>query len=114
MKVDGFENIRLDEMAPNEFDFGFVGVAGIEGLPDGYYRLHYVVDVRHPEDAVVSLVDSHGRVFCYALDVMDDPHPELGARKGLAIEGGTNVAVAAHVSDRRGVTYKYLFTHTLN
>src|SRR5262245_52496210 len=31
--IEGFENIILEE-GTNEFDSGFVGVAGIEGLPD--------------------------------------------------------------------------------
>src|SRR5262245_41330433 len=31
--LDGFENIVLDDTGPNEFDWGFANVAGIEGLP---------------------------------------------------------------------------------
>ena len=49
--------------------------------------MHYVVDFRTPEDAVVFLINSRGQVFTYALEVMDDPHPERGARKSLTSEG---------------------------
>jgi hypothetical protein len=84
--IDGFENIVLGN-GPNEFDFGFVGVAGIETLPDGFYRMHYVIDLEHPEDAVVFLINSRGETFTYALEVADDPHPDRGARKGLTTEG---------------------------
>jgi hypothetical protein len=84
--IDGFENIVLED-GPNEFDFGFVGVARIERLPDGFYRTHYVIDLENPEDAVVSLINSRGETFDYALEVTDDPHPDRGARKGLNIEG---------------------------
>jgi hypothetical protein len=84
--IDGFENIVLQN-GPNEFDFGFVGVAGIETLPDGFYRTHYVIDLEHPEDAVVLLINSLGQIFTFAVEVDDDPHPERGARKGLTTEG---------------------------
>jgi hypothetical protein len=84
--IDGFEDIVL-ENGPNEFDFGFVGVAGIETLPDGFYRTHYVIDLEHPEDAVVLLINSLGQIFTFAVEVADDPHPERGARKGLTTEG---------------------------
>jgi hypothetical protein len=87
--IDGFEDIVLDENGLNEFDFAFAGVGGIEGLPDGYYRLHYIIDLRTPEDAVVLLINSMGEVFTYPLEVMEDPHPERGPRKGLTSEGGT-------------------------
>src|SRR5262245_50174477 len=53
--LDGFENIVLKDTGLNEFDFGFVGVAGSERLPDGYYRMHYVVDLSQPEDALMLL-----------------------------------------------------------
>src|SRR5262245_42076880 len=89
--IDGFENIVLEDEGLNEFDFGFAGVAGIEGLPDGYYRLHYLVDLSQPENAVVLLINSRGEVFTRALEIAPDPHPERGARKGLTSEGGTPV-----------------------
>jgi hypothetical protein len=63
--IDGFEDIVLDDTGVNEFDFGFANVAGIVGLPDGYYRLHYVVDLTNPEEAVVFLINSMGEVFTY-------------------------------------------------
>jgi hypothetical protein len=62
-------------------------VAGIEGLPDGYYRLHYLVDLGRREN-VVLLINSLGQVFTHALEIADDPNPERGARKGLTSEGG--------------------------
>src|SRR5215475_4912750 len=62
--LEGFENLVLEE-GLNEFDFGFAGVAGIEGLPDGYYRLHYLVDLAQPENAMVFLINSLGQVFTY-------------------------------------------------
>ena len=93
--IDGFENIRLDENGPNEFDFGFVNVAGLE-LPDGYYKMHYVVDFRFPEQAVVFLINSLGQVFTYPIEMMDELHPERGARKGLTREPGI-VAIGAHM-----------------
>ena len=58
--------------------------------------MHYVVDLRTPEDAVVFLINSRGEVFTYALEVTDDPHPERGARKGLTSEGVV-VIPSAHV-----------------
>ena len=85
--IDGFENIRPDPNGPNQFDYGFVNLAGFESIPDGYYRMHYVVDFRTPEDAVVLLINSRSEVFTYPLEVMDDPHPERGARKSLTSEG---------------------------
>jgi hypothetical protein len=106
--IDGFENIVLDDTGPNEFDFGFVGVGGIEGLPDGYYRLHYLVDLTHPEDAIVLLINSQGQVFTYPVEVADDSHPERGSRKGLTSEGGTFVGIAAHVPTR---SRDYKFEH---
>ena len=87
--IDGFENIRLDENGPNEFDFGFVNLTGFESIPDGYYRMHYVVDFRFPEQAVVLLINSLGQVFTYPIEMIDETHPERGARKGLTSEGGT-------------------------
>ena len=106
--IEGFENIVLEE-GLNEFDFGFAGVAGIEGLPDGYYRLHYFVDLSQPENAIVFLINSLGQVFTYALEVADDPNPERPARKGLTSEGGAPVAMAAYVNSTgvrpRFVTY---------
>lgn len=98
--IDGFENIVLEE-GRNEFDSGFVGVAGIQTLPDGFYRMHYVVDLEHPEDAVVSLINSRGETFTYALEVADDPHPDRGPRKGLTTEGNV-VEIAVYVSDSHG------------
>ena len=84
--IEGFENIVLQD-GLNEFDFAFAGVAGIEGLPDGYYRLHYVIDLSQPENALVFLINSLGQVFTYPVEIADDPHPERGARKGLTAEG---------------------------
>jgi hypothetical protein len=103
--IDGFENIVLDENGPNEFDFGFVNVAGIDELPDGNYRMHCVVDLRIPEAAVVSHINSRGEVFTYTPEVIDDPHPDRGARKGLAIEGiegGNLVALNASIPNTTG------------
>ena len=91
--IDGFENIVLEEEGLNEFDFSFAGVAGIKGLPDGYYRLHYLIDLSQPEDAMVLLINARGEVFTRALEVADDPHPERGARKGLTSEGGAPVSI---------------------
>jgi len=86
--IDGFENIVLDPTGPNEFDWGFAYVAGIEGLPDDYYRLHTVVDFRTPEEAVGSFINSRGEVFTFPLELVDDPNPERGTRKSLTSEGG--------------------------
>jgi hypothetical protein len=107
--IDGFENIVLEE-GRNEFDFGFVGVAGIKRLPDGFYRTHYVIDLENPEDAVVSLINSRGETFTYALEVADDPHPDRGARKGLTTEGNV-IETSAHVihSDSNGVVMVYTY-----
>jgi hypothetical protein len=101
--IDGFENIVLQN-GPNEFDAGFVGVAGIEGLPDGFYRMHYVVDLERPEDALMLLIDSRGETFTYALEVAEDPHPERGARKGLTTEG-TVISGSYYVTDSSGRTW---------
>jgi len=95
--IDGFENIVLKD-GLNEFDFGLAGVGGIEGLPDGFYRLHYLVDLSKPEDAIVLLINSQGEVFTYAVGIRDDPHPERGPRKGLTSEGGAPVALATYIS----------------
>ena len=86
--LDGFENIVIDENGPNEFDWGFAKVGGIEGLPDDYYRLHIVVDLRIPEEAVGSFINSRGEVFTFPLELVDDPNPERGTRKSLTSEGG--------------------------
>jgi hypothetical protein len=99
--IDGFENIVLEE-GLNEFDFAFAGVAGIEGLPDGYYRLHYLIDLSQPENAIVLLINSRGQVFTYPLEIAPDPHPERGTRKGLTSEGGAPVALAAYVFEAGG------------
>jgi hypothetical protein len=85
--IEGFENIILDDTGPNEFDWGFANVAGIEGVPDDYYRLHVVVDLSRPEEAVGSFVNSRGEAFDFPLEVMEDPDPERGPHKGLTIEG---------------------------
>jgi len=95
--IDGFENIRLDPNGPNEFDFGFVNVTGLGQLPDGYYRMHYVVDFRFPENAFVFLINAQGQVFTYPIEIMDELHPELGPRKGLTSEGH-NTAVGCHMA----------------
>ena len=97
--IDGFETIVLQDTGLNEFDFGFAGVAGIEGLSDGYYRLHYLIDLRNPDSAVVLLINSTGQTFTYPIEVMDDPLPERGARKGLTSETGGLVEVHAHLKD---------------
>jgi hypothetical protein len=94
--IDGFEDIVLDDTGLNEFDWGFANVAGIEGLPDDYYRLHIVVDLTRPEEAVGSFINSRGEAFDYPLEVMEDQHPDLGPRKSLTIEGGTLVKIGAH------------------
>src|SRR5262249_47965369 len=107
--VDGFENIVLED-GLNEFDFGFAGVAGIEGLPDGFYRLHYLVDLGQPENAIVFLINSLGQVFTYPLEVADDPNPERGARKGLTSEGGAPAAVAAYVHSGFGNQPRFIVT----
>ena len=99
--IDGFEKIVLKDTGLNEFDFSFAGVAGIEGLPDDYYRLHYLVDLTRPEEAVVFFINSTGQVFTYPVEVMDDPHPERGSRKGLTSEGGT-VESSAYVTSKGG------------
>jgi hypothetical protein len=102
--IDGFENIVLEE-GLNEFDVGFAGVAGIEGLPDGYYRLHYLVDLSQPEDAIALLINSRGEFFTRALTIAEDPHPERGARKGLTSEGGAPVATTTYHRDVNGNTW---------
>src|SRR5215470_12880002 len=56
--INGFEDIVLNDTGLNEFDFGFAGVAGIEGLPDGYYRLHYLIDLTRPDEAMVFFINS--------------------------------------------------------
>jgi hypothetical protein len=76
-------------------------VAGIETLPDGFYRTHYVIDLEHPEDAVVLLINSLGQIFTFAVEVADDPHPERGARKGLTTEG-TVIQDAVYIRDPDG------------
>ena len=86
--IEGFENLVLEE-GLNELDLGFVGVAGIKDLPDGYYRMHYVVDLEHPEDAVVLLINSGGEVFSFPIVVMEDPDPDSVPRKRLTTEGVT-------------------------
>jgi hypothetical protein len=100
--IEGFENIVLEE-GLNEFDFGFADLAGIEDLPDGFYRLHYLIDLSQPENAIVLLINSLGQVFTYALEMADDPHPERGARKCLTSEGGAPVAMAAYILNNLGV-----------
>jgi len=100
--IDGFENIVLDDTGLNEFDWGFAGVVGIAGLPDGFYRLHYIVDLSQPENAIALLINSLGEVFTFPLAVMDDPHPERGPRKGLTSEGGAPVADTLYVTTRNG------------
>ena len=107
--IDGFENIVLEE-GLNEFDFGFAGVAGVEGLPDGYYRLHYLVDLAQPDNAIVFLINSLGQVFTYALAIADDPHPERGARKGLTSEEGAPVELAAYVHSGFGNQPRFIVT----
>jgi hypothetical protein len=102
--IEGFENIVLED-GPNEFDFSFAGVAGIEGLPDDYYRLHYVVDLSQPEDAMVFLINSRGEVFTREIEIARDPHPERGARKGLTSEGGAPVGVSVYVQDKNGLSW---------
>src|SRR5262245_58138609 len=102
--IDGFEDIVLED-GLNEFDFGFAGVAGIEGLPDGYYRWHVVVDLNRPEEAVGSFINSRGEAFDYPLEVMDDPHPERGARKGLTIEGSTTMGLQAYILNKGTNSY---------
>jgi hypothetical protein len=101
--IDGFENIVLDDTGLNEFDWGFANVAGIEGLPDDYYRLHIVVDLNRPEEAVGSFINSRGEAFDYPLEVMEDPHPERGPRKGLTVEGGALHSVTIYVRDSSGL-----------
>lgn len=102
--IDGFENIVLEDTGLNEFDWGFAGVAGIEGLPDDYYRLHCLVDLTRPEDAVVFSINSTGQIFTYPIEVMDDPHPERGPRKGLTSETGT-VFGAIYLTDASGLEH---------
>jgi hypothetical protein len=85
--IDGFEDIVLDDTGLNEFDWGFANVAGIRALPDDYYRLHIVVDLNRPEEAVGSFINSRGEAFDSPLQVMEDPDPDRGPRKGLNIEG---------------------------
>jgi|GEM_PF-4919837 len=110
--IDGFENIILEE-GTNEFDSGFVGVAGINGLPDGFYRMHYVVDLSHPEDAIALLINSRGQAFTYALEIALDPHPERGARKGLPSEGGAPVGLAVSHFDSND-QLQYVFVAQFN
>jgi hypothetical protein len=93
--IDGFEDIVLDDTGLNEFDWGFANVAGIEGLPDGYYRLHVVVDLNRPEEAVGSFINSRGEAFDYPLEVIEDPDPDRGPRKSLTTEGGAQVLGAS-------------------
>ena len=50
--------------------------------------MHIVVDLRNPEEAVGSFINSSGEVFTFPLELMDDPNPERGPRKGLTSEGG--------------------------
>lgn len=100
--IDGFENIVLKDTGVNEFDFGFAGVAGIEGLPDDYYRLHYLVDLTKPEEALVFFINSTGQILTHPVEVMDDPHPERGSRKGLTSEGGTPIAIHVYVTTETG------------
>ena len=97
--IDGFEDIVLDDTGLNEFDWGFAGVAGIEELPDGYYRLHIVVDLNRPEEAVGSFINSRGKPFDYPLEVREDPDPDRGPRKGVTTEGGALAAVSLYVPD---------------
>jgi hypothetical protein len=104
--IEGFENIVLEE-GLNEFDFGFAGVGGIEGLPDGFYRLHYLVDLGQPENAVVLLISPRG-TFTYPVEIAPDPNPERGTRKGLASEGGTLV-VSAYVRDINQGPFKLVY-----
>jgi hypothetical protein len=99
--IDGFENIVLKEDGVNEFDWGFANVAGIEGLPNGYYRLHVVVDLSIPEEAVGSFINSNGGVFTFPLQVMKDPHPERGPRKSLTTGGGA-IEQAIYIATPRG------------
>jgi hypothetical protein len=106
--IDGFENIVLEE-GLNEFDFGFAGVAGLTGLPDGYYRLHYIVDLSQPENALVLLINSVGQIFTRPLEVAPDPHPERGQRKGLTSERGA-VATAVYVRSELTGIHRYVFT----
>ena len=110
--IDGFENIILEE-GTNEFDSGFVGVAGINGLPDGFYRMHYLIDLSHPEDAIALLINSRGQAFTYALEIAPDPHPERGARKGLPSEGGAPVGLAVSHFDSND-QLQYVFVAQFN
>jgi hypothetical protein len=103
--IDGFEDIVLDDTGLNEFDWGFANVAGIEGLPDDYYRLHIVVDLSQPEDAIALLINLQGEIFTRALEIAADPHPERGARKGLTSEGGAPVASTVYVRDSSGMSW---------
>jgi hypothetical protein len=66
--------------------------------------MHYVVDLEHPEDALMLLIDSRGETFTYALEVAEDPHPERGARKGLTTEG-TVISGSYYVTDSSGRTW---------
>jgi hypothetical protein len=105
--IEGFENIVLEDEGLNEFDFGFVGVAGSERLPDGYYRLHYVVDLSQPEDALALLINSRGEVFTYSVEIALDPHPERGPRKGVTSQGGTFLALNTALPSGQ---FKFFFT----
>jgi hypothetical protein len=99
--IDGFEDIVL-EYGLNEFDWGFANVAGFKGLPDDYYRVHAVIDLRTPEEAVTSFINSRGEVFTFPLVLKDDPHPELGPRKIITSEGS---AVESGISILNRYTY---------
>jgi hypothetical protein len=100
--LDGFEDIVLDDTGLNEFDWGFANVAGIEGLPDGYYRLHVVVDFNRLEEAVGSFINSRGEAFDYPLQVIEDPDPDRGPRKSLTTEGGVQVLGASFLGGAPG------------
>jgi hypothetical protein len=100
--LDGFEDIVLDDTGLNEFDWGFANVAGIEGLPDGYYRLHVVVDFNRLEEAVGSFINSRGEAFDYPLQVIEDPDPDRGPRKSLTTEGGAQVLGASFLGGAPG------------
>jgi hypothetical protein len=86
-------------------------VAGIVGLPDDYYRLHVVVDLNRPEEAVFSFINSRGEAFDFPLEVMEDPHPDRGARKGLTTEG-TVIMIAVYIQNRQQVRDQLVCTAT--
>jgi hypothetical protein len=110
--LEGFDNIVLEDEGVNEFDFGFAGVAGIEGLADGYHRLHYLIDLSQPEASIVLLINSRGEIFTRAVQIADDPHPERGTRKSLTSEGGTPVATATYHTTKSGkkVCLEWIFS----